>query len=204
MQQLLTDKPPINRFLFWGQWVLLNTIVVAIIITLSLIIDYIPHTIIGWSVIGISISIIQQLYLQRHMCLEKWALFSVIGWVIGVLVGKIAVGWEAGSWDVDWALVGVLVGIAQYFSMRRYVYQAGWWILASSMSLVMAGSLGGATALLEDWLMFKGWVDINKSLTEIIGYILAASAGGAVYGAFTGGWLIWLMWYKSRPMGVGK
>lgn len=159
---------------------------------------------IGWSITGISVSILQQLYLQRHLGLEKWTLFSLIGWVIGVSIGKIAVGWKASSWDVDWAMIGLSVGIAQYFSMKQYVDQAGWWILASSVALIMAGSLGSATALLEDWFMFKGWIDINKNLTETIGYILAASVGGAIYGAFTGGWLIWFVWNKSRPVGVKK
>jgi hypothetical protein len=64
----------------------------------------------------------------------------------------------------------------------------------------MAGALGGATALLEDWFMFKGWIDLNQNVAEIIGYILAAMVGGAVYGALTGGWLIWLIWNKARPM----
>lgn len=200
MQQSLTDKTAI----FWGQWVLVNTIGVAIIVTISLIIGYIPHTILGWSIIGIFISIVQRTYLQQYMWLEKWMVFSVIGWVIGVLVGKIAVGWNAGSWDVDWALIGLSVGIAQYFSMRKHVYQAGWWILASSVALIMAGSLGGATALLEDWFMFKGLININKNISETIGYILAAAVGGAVYGAFTGGWLLWFIRSKTRPMGAKR
>ena len=197
-------RPTIIGFLFWGQWVLINTIVVAVVITISLTTGYIPHTIIGWSIIGIFISIIQQIYLQRYIGLEKWMLFSVIGWGIGVLAGKIAVGWQAGSWDMDWALIGLSVGIAQYFSIRQHVYQAGWWVLASSMALIMAGSLGSATALLEDWFMFKGWLDINNDITEIIGYILAGSVGAAVYGAFTGGWLIWFIRTKPRPMGGEK
>jgi hypothetical protein len=200
MQQSPTDKATIARFSFWGGWVLVNSIIVAIVITTSFTFGYIPHPIIGWWGIGIFISIIQQIYLQRYVWLEKWTLFSVFGWLIGVLVGKIAVGWQAGSWDVDWALIGLSVGIAQYFSMRKYVYQAGWWILASSAALIMAGALGGATALLEDWFMFKGWIDLNQNVAEIIGYILAAMVGGAVYGALTGGWLIWLIWNKARPM----
>jgi hypothetical protein len=202
MRQSFIDKPTITRISFWGQWVLVNTVIVAIVTTISLTIGYIPHPIIGWSIIGIFISIVQQIYLQRYIWLEKWTLFSVIGWIIGVLIGKIAVGWKAGSWDVDWALIGLSVGIAQYFSMRKYVYQAGWWILASSVALIMAGSLGGATALLEDWFMFKGWVDITKNISETIGYILATTVGGAVYGAFTGGWLIWLIGNNSRAMRV--
>ncbi len=200
MQQSFIDKPTITGFSFLGQWVLVNAIAVAVVVTIGLTIGYIPRTIIGWVVIGIFISIIQQIYLQRYIWLEKWILYSAIGWIAGVLVGKIAVGWRAGSWDVDWALLGLSVGTAQYFSMRKYLYQAGWWILASNVALIMAGVLGGATALLEDWFMFKGWIDINKNVTEAIGYILAATVGGAVYGAFTGGWLMWLLRNKSRSV----
>lgn len=187
------------RFPFWRQWVLANALTVTIISTIGLTINYIPQTVIGWSIIGICLSLVQQIYLQRYLHLEKWALFSIIGWVVGVSIGKMAVGWQAHSWDVDWALIGLVVGLAQYFSMRKCVAQAGWWLLASSVALIMAGSLGGATALLEDWFMFKGWIDLNKELTEIIGYILAATAGGAVYGALTGGWLLWLLRSQAYP-----
>jgi hypothetical protein len=117
---------------------------------------------------------------------------------VGIVIGKVAVGWEARGWDVDWALVGFSVGLAQYLVLRRQVYHGGWWILASITALVLASALGGATALLEDWVMFKGLIPVNERLAEIAGFMLAGAVGGAVNGAITGTWLIWFLRSQSR------
>ena len=185
----LSSRPA--AFELWRQWVIIHTLSLTIIITISSFLDYIPSAIIGWSIIGIVITIVQGWYLSHYIQLENWMFFSTIGWLGGVLIGKMAVGWQASSWDVDLALLGLVVGGTQYFSMRAAVLHAGWWVVASAVALILAGSLGGATDLVEDWFMFKGVIDLNRGVTERIGHILAGSVGGAVYGAITGGWLVW-------------
>lgn len=182
-----------TNFWFWQRWVVAHTLIVALMIAAGLIINYIHWPIVGWVLIGVPVGLGEQWLLSRHIRVKHWALFTSVGWVIGILLGKTAVGWQARGWDVDWALVGFSVGIAQYFVLRRHVNGAIWWILASSTALVLAGLLGGATALLEDWFMFKGLIALDKAFTEAVGFVLAGAAGGAVGGAITGGWLIWLL-----------
>lgn len=187
--------------LFWVYWVLANAIVVGLMIALALIVNYIPHAALGWSIVGISLGIAQHLVLKNTVRPRDWAWLSAIGWIVGAAVGKISVGWQAAGWDMDWALMGLSLGVVQYFSLRKYVTQAGWWILASGLALVLAGALGGATALLEDWFMFKELIAIDKHFTEQAGFVLAGTAGGAVYGAITGVWLIWFFRVRMRQPG---
>ena len=185
---------------FWSRWVLANTLIVAIVMAFTVGFNVILHAAIGWGVTGIAISVMQQYILQRYLPLNNWAWFSSLGWIAGVLLGKSAVGWQAAGWDIDWALTGLLVGIVQYFSMRKHISQAYWWILASSAALVLAGVLGGLTVMTEDWLIFKGLIEVDKDFTEKVGFVVSGAVGGATYGAVTGGWLIWLINTRYRPI----
>jgi hypothetical protein len=182
---------PIGLF-FWGWWVLAGAVGVAVVVAINEILGRITPTVLGWMLVGTAVGVAQQLVWRKYGPVRHWGWASLVGWSLGALVGRLAVGWEAGAWDVDWAVVGVIVGAAQYLVLQPQMRQAGWWILASATGLVLAGSLGGAVALLEDWFMFKGLLDLNERVTESLGFVLAGLLGGAVYGLITGAWLVWL------------
>jgi hypothetical protein len=165
---------------------------------IALIIGYIPPAIIGWIMVGIPIAFMQQMVLRKYATLSHWDWASILGWSIGVVLGKAAEGWQAGWWDLDWAVLGLSVGIGQTVILKKQFHQGGWWIFVSSTALILAGSLGGATDLLEDWFMAKDLLSVNENFTEAIGTVMAGSAGGAVLGAITGLGLIWLFHSISR------
>ena len=67
---------------------------------------------------------------------------------------------------------GAVVGIAQWFVLRRQVSRAGWWVLASIVGFVVASTVQFAVA---------------------VSLVAASVVVGAVYGAITGGVLVWLL-----------
>lgn len=72
------------------------------------------------------------------------------------------------------AVLGVAVGIAQWFILRRRVSQAGWWALASTVGFAVSRAVTLAAP---------------GGLEGIFAWIL----GLALYGAITGGVLVWLL-----------
>lgn len=188
--------------LFWVRWVLINALPVAGGATLALAAGYLPPAVIGWIGVGLSLSFIQHQLLNRYTRLDYWGWATALGWLVGVPVGKLATGWEAVGWDLDWALTGLCIGFVQALALQQQFSRAGWWLLAGSSGLVLAGALGGATGLLEDWLAYKGLIFFDESLAGVIGWTVAALTGGAVYGAITGGWLLWFM--QARQKGLNE
>jgi hypothetical protein len=188
--------------LFWSWWVLINAVTVAGVTAIALTVDYLPPAVIGWIGVGVSLGFIQHQMINRCTRLDYWGWATGLGWLVGVPIGKLAIGWEAAGWDLDWALAGLCIGFFQALALQQQFSQAGWWLLASTSGLVLAGALGGATGLLEDWLAYKGLILFDESLAGVMGWTLAALAGGAVYGAITGGWLLWFM--QARQKGTNE
>ena len=186
------------QMLFWGWWVLTHTVIVASVTAVAFIAGYTPSAGVGWIGVGISLSFIEQIVLNRYARLNYWGWATALGWLIGVPVGKVAVGWQAVGWDLDWALLGLSIGILQVLALRQQFRRIGWWLLASSTGLVLAGALGGSTSLLKDWLTYKGFIHFDENLARILGLTLAMAVGGAVYGAITGGWLLWFLRVNQR------
>ena len=86
------------------------------------------------------------------------------------MVNRILGGVGVVSVDVGWvggvSIFGTVVGVLQWLVLRRQVPRAGWWVLASTVGWVVGLPLG----------------DIN-----------GPPGLGAVYGAFTGTALVWLL-----------
>lgn len=92
----------------------------------------------------------------------QWVLATTVGWIVGW-----AIGGELG--------IGTVIGIAQWFVLRRLVYQAGWWVLVSAL----------------------GW---TIGLTGILGMTVV----GAVVGALTGFALDFLLRYPRSEVYNGR
>jgi len=149
---------PAFDWAFWLQWVLATTL----------------GWIVGWAVtgelaVGAVIGIAQWLVLrpQVHQA-GWWILASTIGWAMGTAVVMVVFPPEPGV--LAGALLGAMIGLAQWFVLRRWVRQAGWWPITSML----------------------GW---TIGLTGIMG----ASLTGAVVGAVTATALELLFRYTRRP-----
>ncbi len=126
----------------WLQWVLATTL----------------GWILGWALggeigIGTVVGIAQWLVLRPLVSQAGWwILASTAGWVVawalivpGVLVSP-ADGIVASI--VAGAVFGFMLGLAQWFVLRRLVFYAGWWVAASTVgwTISLVGILGGTVA----------------------------------------------------------
>ena len=83
-----------------------------------------------------------------------WMLASILGWSLASplgLTGDILVN---GSIAV--ATGGIGTGILQWLLLRRLISRAGWWVLASSVGIILAGTTGCLVALIAG--IDAGWV----------------------------------------------
>lgn len=115
--------------------------------------------------------------LRRHA-----AIVIVENWVVGYWVSNV----------VQMAAFGASVGIIQWLVLRRHVYKAEWWILASTIAWSLAWNLGDAV----HWFMPE--TQWNPVVLPVVGRVTAASVvslplRGTVVGAITGILLVWLL-----------
>jgi hypothetical protein len=128
--------------------------------------------------------VLQWLVLRRLIAdTGSWVLASVAAVaVIGVLVFGLGlinrdVGWVLGV-AVGWIALGVL----QWLVLREQVAGAGWWVLASTLGLIVAVPVVG----------FVSWAT-GAPVDSAVGGLVRWLAFGAAYGAITGAALLWLL-----------
>ncbi len=152
------EQKPSIEWTLWFQWVLATTVGWAI----------------GWALVGeigvgAVVGIAQWLVLRQLLQQAGWWIWaSTVGWAIGwamIVTGVIVppnIGVVASV--VAGLVLGALLGVAQWFYLRRQVYQAGWWVLASSVGwgIGLTGIIGGTvtgaiagvvTGFMLDWLL---------------------------------------------------
>ena len=142
----------------WFQWVLASTL----------------GWLLGWFLVGelgvgAVIGLAQWLVLRQAIDdrFGWWILASAGGWIVGwgLIVSGILISPESGITSiVTGSVIGLAVGLAQWFVLRRVVSRAGWWVLASTAAWILglAGLLGGTlvgavvgavTGFMLDWLL---------------------------------------------------
>ena len=186
-QTIFDDKISSFEKRFWLQWVLTGGVAwvvgMAAGAAMSQSADGAAVMVVGWTVIGSVIGVQQWFVLrQRLQYAGWWPVVSAVGVAVGWFVGVI-VKWVAGvSASIAGVVTGAMIGIMQWFVLRRCVYRAGWWVLASAVST----SVGWV--VIESVIKVVGWpVDrLMVARTTVVGV-------GAVSGAITGFVLIWLL-----------
>jgi hypothetical protein len=144
----------------------------------------------------------------------QWVLATTLGWVVGLAIfGEIG--------------IGIAIGIAQWFVLRRLGPQAAWWILASALgwlggwalivsglvvspgttglNSVISGAVLGVAIGVGQWLTLRrlvheaGWWVFASTAGWTVGLtgVLGALVVGTVVGALTGFMLDWL-WRNPR------
>ena len=188
---------------FWLQWVLASIVGWALGVIVSLLASAIAPVgrampAIGATLVGAGIGIMQWLILRRRFRRAGWwVLASAMGWAVGWAVGQNLIepvvmflskyeealgGRSVVTLSVLGVMVGGTVGTMQWLVLRRWVYWAGWWILANIVGLA-AGFVAGA--VVASTLHLSG---VLATVTNIMGGIIL----GALLGAITGMTLVWL------------
>lgn len=78
----------------------------------------------------------------------------------------------------------VLVGVPQWLVLRQYLPKAGWWILASTLGLLLASP------------------DRSGGTGSLVGWIAVSLGAGAVYGIVTAFFLFFMMPQEQQPAAV--
>jgi serine/threonine-protein kinase len=141
-----TDKPPIGAG-FYFQWIAANigALIVAAIVQMSLHtgVPNLLRRLLMMAGAGATIGGMQSLVLRQQIPLsEKWWIGgTTIGFVVSVFLIRSnpydAVGWS-----------GPIVGIIQWWILRRYVKQSGWWVLVNTFFGGLGGIMSGAVLIL--------------------------------------------------------
>jgi hypothetical protein len=149
------------------------------------------------------------------LALLQWFLFRpqldrASGWLIATLVGGVAglllassvhrliptpagghtpVG-DCATANLPGSALGGLLGILQWLVLRRQVYRAGWWVLASTVGWAFA-----TTALVPFALMVFALIHYPLFLSIVVIFVAGATAG-VVSGIVTGIALVWLFRHR--------
>jgi len=193
---------------FWVRWVIASAIglLIGFAVFFPLVVGFaaeqsvgvmIPIAAAGGAILGSSVGVAQRLVLQRSdFPPRKWVLFSAVGGAVGGIVaitlGNI-VGAAAGfqtALVIGGAVLGVSLGIGQWFILRQRISQAGWWVLASMVGMTIGLGLG---RFLGEALYEAVLGSLGKGLAQILATVTFATLLFGGFGAITGIALLWLL-----------
>ncbi|WP_414575867.1 protein kinase domain-containing protein [Anabaena sp. CCY 9402-a] len=152
------DSPKVG-FGFYLQWVLVNVVGLiggGIFAAIAhVIVEPIFGTILSYQAVvatmALTIGFMQLLMLRRHIPISEkwWLLGTTLGACISVLLGNMMFSGDLDSViGLSFMSVGLIVGIIQWWLLRRFVKQAGWWILVNLLFGWIGGILSGAVLVL--------------------------------------------------------
>ena len=170
----------------WVWWLVANALGWAVVAAMVGIVDLSVALSFG-AVIGVAQGLVLWYHLQDRALSLFWVMISTLFGPIGLVVGmglSLALGLtrHALYGPVLAAATGAAVGYFQGPGLRRHSRRARWWALTTAVGGAAAAAVGlTATAVIP---------------IEAARIVLA----GAVYGAATGGGLVWLL----RDVGAGE
>ena len=125
----------------------------------SMFFNGIPLIISGVAVAGLQWVVLQ----QRIQKAWRWAILSSIGWIIGYIL--LAIFFPAVMMLLIGPVMGGILGLVQWFLLKREVEWAGWWVVISIMAwttgltlmpgFLTSGALPGALTGLALVILFR-------------------------------------------------
>jgi hypothetical protein len=175
---LMQMRPFAIRF---AAWVLANAagwaVGWAIIVAMGAAMGATSGMIMLEAMLGLVVGASQWVFLRRHVHKAGWwILANTVGWILGwtlIRVTASVIFWVVGGTAgivVLGAILGTVLGVAQWVFLQRRVHRAGWWILANTVGWTVVG----AVLVTSDWAV-------------------GGAIAGAIAGAITGPILVWLL-----------
>ena len=184
----MEEKP--NDYLgwaFWLTWVLANSVAWILGMAMLWVLNFVlspltqgPLNLVGWAIAGALVGAlfgVNQWFLFRPLGADTighwahwWFLATIAGWSITTTV---VIGLGTGEnlgFPVIGAVIGISVGIPQWFVLRPYAQKAEWWGLSNTV----------------------GWI-LGLALLDLLNQAIAFPLVGVVSGAVTGGMMVWLL-----------
>ncbi len=109
----------------------------------------------------------------------QWVLATAVGWAVGTTAGG--------------ALVGTVVGVAQWLVLRRRVARAGWWVLATAVGWLVGMAVCGFVDEVLDWTVWyvsgaaggvvvgvAQWLVLRRRVARAGWWVLPTVASGVV------------------------
>jgi hypothetical protein len=150
---------------------------------------------VNWAVTGAVLALTQVLMTRQDIDLPyRWALFTALGWTIGNLAGTaigaplsqvLAVVWVN---SIYLAVLGLFMGLTQWWVIREKLPRASWWIAANIAAWPFALPMVN--------LILAMAASAGLPLDESMGTLVAGLLSGALVGLLTG---IVLNWIVPRP-----
>ena len=144
--------------------------------------SFVSTVLVDGLVIGSAVGIAQWLVLRRYVSpVGWWVALSIVGYGVGKAMAEATLPGTTTlpGYALTGAIVGVVVGLAQWVVLRRSLSSAGWWVPATSLAWVVGWCAIGVAEHASDWPTLAVYV--------------VGGIGAAVAGLITAMTLIWLL-----------
>jgi hypothetical protein len=149
-------KPESLDWTFWFYWIMATTLGW---LTGSLFFSAIPIVISGVGIAAFQWAVL----FKRIQKAWRWMIFSSLGWIAGYIIFVISVPGEMGY--LLGPILGGVLGVMQWFILRKELDWAGWWIVVSILAwttgltvmpgFLTSGALPGALTGLTLVILFR-------------------------------------------------
>jgi hypothetical protein len=149
-------KPESLDWTFWFYWIMATTLGW---LTGSLFFSAIPIAISGVGIAAFQWAVL----FKRIQKAWRWMIFSSLGWIAGYIIFVISFPGEMGY--LLGPILGGVLGVMQWFILRKELDWAGWWIVVSIIAwttgltvmpgFLTSGALPGALTGLTLVILFR-------------------------------------------------
>jgi hypothetical protein len=205
----------------WLRWTLATTL--GAVVGWGVTTFVVSPTAVGMIVFAVTTSLAvglaQWFVLKQYFNRAGWWILGTtvggtVGWIGGLLVGEVfvAAGAALVGLVLGGLLVGLVVGVAQWFVLKPHFSGAGWWILAATAAVavnwIMGWIMGGYIVGHFVGYIFGRFLGEAGPVGQLLGSVLAGAMVGIVFGlvlgAITGRPLIGLLERRISKMESGK